>query len=161
MLPHLFNATPLHPWSSRREMLYLALTKHVSDSGDLLAEVENPLELLPVLEENITAELAKSPPSQSLPVSPSPDPSSLIQWPRFARAAARVLWLAQRTPEEILALRSLADMQAAIDQWAETALPDDQLIDAVRLALLIRTEHKDKIVIPRPGKDAAKANAGN
>jgi hypothetical protein len=142
-------------------MLFLALTKHVAQSGDILAEIENPLELLPVLEENITAELAKSPPSQSLPVSPSPSLDSLIQWPRFARAAARVLWLAQRTPEEILALRSLADMQAAIDQWAETALPDDQLIEAVRLALLIRTEHKDKIVIPRPGKDAAKATAGN
>jgi hypothetical protein len=72
-----------------------------------------------------------------------------------------VLWLAQRTPEEILALRSLADMQAAIDQWAETALPDEQLIEAVRLALRLRTEHKDKIVIPRPGKDSSKANAGN
>ena len=158
MLPHLFFSTSLQPWSSRREMLYLALTKHVSESGDLLAEVENPLELLPVLEESITAKLQKS---ASASDSDSVSPASLIQWPRFARAAARVLWLAQRTPEEILALRSLADMQAAIDQWAETSLPDEQLIDAVRLALRLRTDHKDKIVIPRPGKDSTKANAGN
>ncbi len=156
MLPHLFNSLPLQPWSSRREMLYLALTSHLTDGGDFLAQVENPLEFLPVLENELREQLAKSPRPQ---VSESPSLDSLISWPRFQRAAARVLWLAQRSKEEILGLRSLPEMQAAIDAWAEESLPDEHLREAVRLAHHIRTEHRDRIVIPRPQKGAD--NAGN
>jgi hypothetical protein len=167
-------------------MLYLALTKHISDSTtDLLAAAENPLELLPVLEDNIRAEItrieAERAHHQQLkekeaaaaaagskvlvvlgdPPPPPSAPDSYIQWPRFYRAAARVLWIAT-TPDELLATAASFDaLQATIDTWADTHLPDAHLITAIRLAHQIRTEHRDSIVIPRPIKDGAKADSGN
>lgn len=153
----------MHPWSSRREMFYLALLDHASQSPGLLTNIENPLDYLPLLEQELAAHLSQSSTTPALHDSPGSSPSldSLIQWSRFARDAARVLYLAAHGRQHIESFLSLGAMQAAIDDWSEQHLDDADLIANVRRALALRTEHKDKIVIPRPEKASSAEKPGN
>ncbi|MCG3206270.1 MAG: hypothetical protein KCHDKBKB_03004 [Elusimicrobia bacterium] len=154
MFPHTFLSTPLRPWSSDRECYYLSLA---TEATSWISKIDNPLELLPVLEEQIAQELAAMPEDQRR------HPDSFINWSRFRRAAARVLWLASHDDETIRAAATSAEaLHQTIEQWLDDgAIPDTELITAVRLAHRLRIEHRDSVVIPRPGKDTRKSDLGN
>jgi len=145
------------PWSSGRERTYLALAdiQHWSASADLR------LEMLDVVEPAIIAELSKARTEKpkrgkaEIPVSAN----NHIDWSRFARPAARVLWLSSHDEDVILAYDSADALEAEISRWQRENMPDADLIDAVRRAVKIRSEHKKAMTIPRPGKTSG--DSGN
>lgn len=155
---HFWRNQPLHKWTARREILYLALEQHSLKSTDFVEGIANHLDHLTILEQRIQ-ELITSNASTS---NPSPaDPSSLIDWHRFLPAAARVLWLAHHEPHDWQHLRAdPAAWMLQIEAWGDEHL-GDELEAAVRLAHLLRTEHRQFITIPRPEKHHARTDAGN
>jgi hypothetical protein len=156
-LGHHWRDTALHKWNARREILYLALESHLQKNPDMLSAAENPLDYLDVLEARLNDALSKR-------TEPDADthPSDLIEWARFMPAAARVLWLAHHEPQDWLHLRAdPAAWLAQIEEWSYDAIGDD-VEAAVRLASLLRTEHRQFITLPRPEKGGRpRADAGN
>ena len=154
-LGHFWHSHPLQPWTALREILFLALESTAAQSNDLIESIANNLDYLPILEAKLAETLSKSP---DLQVSSS----SLIDFHRFLPAATRVLWLAHHTPEQWSHLR--ADPPAwleRIEVWGDAHILNHDLEPAVRLAHLLRTEHRQFITIPRPEKHAPRTDAGN
>lgn len=172
-LGHFWNNQPLQKWTARREILFLALEAHALKSNDLIDAIANNLDYLTVLESKIAEALEKQPPTTVNNSQPparnashsdagGPSTSDLIDWHRFLPATQRVLWLAHHTPADWSHLRAdPASWLLQIEIWADAHIPDDQLEAAVRLAHLLRTEHRQFITIPRPEKHSPRTDAGN
>lgn len=153
-LGHFWRGQTLEKWTARREILFLALESHALKSGDLIESAANHLDYLSVLEARVT-ELAAGAGDDA------PDPRTLIDWHRFLPAAGRVLWLAHHTAADWHHLR--ADPAAwlrQIEEWSDAHIADAEIEPAVRLAHLLRTEHRQFITLPRPEKQS-RTDAGN
>jgi len=160
-LGHFWHGQPLQPWTARREILFLALEAAAAQSNDLIESIANNLDYLPILEAKLT-ELLEQQPSTTVNHGQQLQTSSLLDYHRFLPAATRVLWLAHHTPDQWSHLR--ADPPAWLEQievWGDAHILDHDLEHAVRLAHLLRTEHRQFITIPRPEKHAPRTDAGN
>lgn len=158
---HFWRSTELQKWNAQREILYLALEQHSIKSADLVEGIANHLDHLTVLEQRIEQLQAQALAKDGAAASSHVNASDLIDWHRFVPAAARVLWLAHHQPLDWQHLR--ADPAAwllSMETWGYEHLGDD-LEAAVRLAHLLRTEHRQFITIPRPEKTATRTDAGN
>lgn len=162
-LGHFWRSVPLQKWNARREILFLALEDHAHKSADMIEGIANALDYLPILESRITKAIEEATAMEGSADTPvRPEAATMLQWHRFLPAAARVLWLAHHTPADWHHLR--ADPAAWLQQieaWADENIPDDQIEAAVRLAHLLRTEHRQFITIPRPEKSSPRTDAGN
>lgn len=156
---HFWHGQPLQKWNARREILFLALESQALKGGDMIEAIANHLDYLTVLEARIAEMLEKkASESHDLPVSAS----SMIEWHRFLPAATRVLWLAHHSQADWAHLRAdPASWLLQIETWGDSSIADDEIEQAVRLAHLLRTEHRQFITLPRPQKHGGKSDAGN
>lgn len=152
---HVWRNQTLQPWTSRREIFFQSLEARASESGDLVEASANSLDRLEVIEKNIDALIAKhaaADPKVSKEIE-LPPRDTLVNWHAFLASAARVLWLAHHTSDQWMHLRAEPDAWLQkIEDWADEYIQPYELSDAVKLAYLLRTEHRQFITMPRPEK---------
>ncbi len=86
----------------------------------------------------------------------------LYQLDRFLASASRVLWLAHHGADDWDHLRAQPDMWLQqIEAWSDKFINADEIIQAVKLAHLLRTEHLKFVTLPRPEKRTPGVDAGN
>lgn len=159
-LGHVWRDQPLQPWNKRREILFLALEKRVQVSDDFVEQAANSLDELEIVEKRVAAVLAKE--RAENPTADLPSPESLVNWHSFLASAARVLWLAHHAADDWLHLRAAPDAWLQqIEDWADDMVEAHEIIAAVHLAHLLRTEHQQFITLPRPEKQDGKIASGN
>lgn len=159
-LGHFWRGQALQPWTKRREILFLALEKRAEESSDFVEEAANSLDELVLVEKRVMASLEKERTADltiSLPIA-----DELIGWHSFLASASRVLWLAHHTADDWAHLRAEPDAWLQqIEDWADQLIETHEIIAAVRLAHLLRTEHQQFVTLPRPEKKSGGNESGN
>ncbi|WP_395739294.1 hypothetical protein [Prosthecobacter sp.] len=180
---HVFQKRVLQPWTARRDILFQSLEAHAWASKDFVQQIANSIDQLEYIQAQIRdkrdmvqekiAELehaSSEPPSTTVnaPQEPSatvnsdtaiaiPDIDALTNWHRFLPSASRVLWLASHTTAEWAPLRGDPDAWLlTIEDWADETISPEEIPGAVRLAHLLRTEHRQFLTLPRPDKSNPK-----
>ena len=160
-LGHYWRKQPLYPWTKRREIFFLALEKLAQESSDFVESCANSLDELALVEKQVAKVLAVKMEENGVAVE-LPTGDSLINWHAFLASASRVLWLAHHTVEDWSHLRANPeDWLRLIEDWSDEFIKAPEIIAAVRLAHLLRTEHQQFITMPRPEKPRGKIEPGN
>lgn len=160
-LGHCWRGKPLQPWTKRREMLYLALQSRAQKSGDFVEAISNSLDSLDFVLSETNASLVKN--KEELEAGGTvPTVEDLINWHRFLASASRVLWLAHHDSVRWDNCRAEPDVWLRdIEVWSDEFIDAHEIITAVKLAHLLRTEHKQFVTMPRPEKKTPGVDVGN
>lgn len=178
---HFWRKQPLKPWTKRREIFFQALEKCAQATYDLVEDDANSLDDFEIVEKRAlkTLDDARAAMPKSVPTSVKkngkraagppapvevhlPGMDTLINWHGFLASASRVLWLAHHGPDDWAHLRAEpgAWLQQ-IEDWSDQFIDAPEVIEAVRLACLLRTEHHQFVTMPRPEKSKGKIESGN
>ena len=145
----------LAPYSAQRELWFQMITKQMGK----MPEYEECLTLDGVAELD---EFVQERQAQLLQAGSTLRLNEFTNWTRFVPEAATVLWLCHHTREEVLAWRGKVEQCTdEIMAWQERNVPQGMIEQAVRLAVKLRTAHKQFITIPKPVGGASGGDAGN
>ena len=161
ILGHSWRGKPLQPWTKRREILYHALQSRAQKSDDFVEAISNSLDLLDFVLAETEASLVKN--KKELEAEGTATTVvDLINWHRFLASASRVLWLAHHDSVRWDNCRAEPDVWLRdIEVWSDEFIDTHEIIAAVKLAHLLRTEHKQFVTMPRPEKRTPGIDAGN